>query len=172
MLAAFHYGNISYPSQDPPRIGLLSTIPSDAAKRLQDAVAAAADDGGNLPGTLSPSLLVLCIRPKFIYVCSHFELCTVRYLRGDTNRHWGRASGDVLVHRFGYVAFDKRWCARPEYKLVDTVPRVCYRSRRCFCYRFVTAMARAFCAPSRWFCGSTCSSTKDHVGSNSSVLRF
>ncbi|KAJ6598131.1 aspartic peptidase domain-containing protein [Mycena vulgaris] len=48
VLAAFHYGNITYPSADPPRIGLLSTVPADAGARLQTAIADAnAHNGGN-----------------------------------------------------------------------------------------------------------------------------
>ncbi|THG96042.1 hypothetical protein EW026_g5721 [Hermanssonia centrifuga] len=55
-LAAFHYGNLTHPSQDPPRIGLLSTIPTDAAERLRQAVSAAAEEGsGNFPATSQPA---------------------------------------------------------------------------------------------------------------------
>ncbi|KAJ7445989.1 aspartic peptidase domain-containing protein [Mycena galericulata] len=41
VLASFYYGNITYPSVDPPRIGLLSTVPSNAGALLQDALTAA-----------------------------------------------------------------------------------------------------------------------------------
>ncbi|KAI0266450.1 aspartic peptidase domain-containing protein [Gloeopeniophorella convolvens] len=52
VLAAFYYGNITHPSQDQPRIGLLSTVPSDAAERLQTVVQHANKSlGGNLPAT-------------------------------------------------------------------------------------------------------------------------
>ncbi|KAJ7724307.1 aspartic peptidase domain-containing protein [Mycena maculata] len=48
VLAAFYYGNITYPSVDPPRIGLLSTVPSNAGTLLQGALTAAqAQNGGN-----------------------------------------------------------------------------------------------------------------------------
>ncbi|KAK0211941.1 aspartic peptidase domain-containing protein [Armillaria fumosa] len=50
VLSAFHYGNLSYPSTDSPRIGLLSTVPEDASDRLIEAVMAASDSG-NLYGT-------------------------------------------------------------------------------------------------------------------------
>lgn len=49
-LVAFHYGNLTNPSQDPPRIGLLSTVPSNDQELLKQAVDAAAHDGGNFPG--------------------------------------------------------------------------------------------------------------------------
>jgi hypothetical protein len=29
-IAAFHYGNLTHPSVDPPSIGLMSTVPSNA----------------------------------------------------------------------------------------------------------------------------------------------
>ncbi|KAJ7489027.1 aspartic peptidase domain-containing protein [Mycena latifolia] len=48
VLAAFHYGNITYPSADPPRIGLLSTVPENADALLQSALTdAEAHNGGN-----------------------------------------------------------------------------------------------------------------------------
>ncbi|ETW75583.1 aspartic peptidase [Heterobasidion irregulare TC 32-1] len=48
-LVSFYYGNLTYPSKDAPRIGLLSTVPDDAAVQLQSAVSAAASSNGNLP---------------------------------------------------------------------------------------------------------------------------
>jgi hypothetical protein len=50
VLASFYYGNLSYPSQDPPRIGLLSTVPSNADARMEAAAASASAHGGNFPG--------------------------------------------------------------------------------------------------------------------------
>ncbi|KAJ6481460.1 aspartic peptidase domain-containing protein [Mycena vitilis] len=49
VLAAFYYGNITYPSVDIPRIGLRSTVPADGgAAALQTAVAGAiSQNGGN-----------------------------------------------------------------------------------------------------------------------------
>ncbi|EGN94451.1 hypothetical protein SERLA73DRAFT_188362 [Serpula lacrymans var. lacrymans S7.3] len=38
VLAAFYYGNLGMPSQDPARIGLLSTVPDNAADELASAV--------------------------------------------------------------------------------------------------------------------------------------
>lgn len=38
VFVAFYYGNLTHPSQDQPRVGLLSTVPPDAAERLQAAV--------------------------------------------------------------------------------------------------------------------------------------
>jgi hypothetical protein len=54
VFVAFYYGNLTHPSQDHPRVGLLSTVPSDAAQRLQAAVQLAnATHGGNFPGAIS-----------------------------------------------------------------------------------------------------------------------
>lgn len=59
VLAAFYYGSFTGLSQDPPRIGFLSTVPSDAGQRLEDAVSAASAEQYDLPGTkmLPPSSL-------------------------------------------------------------------------------------------------------------------
>ncbi|KAG6333102.1 hypothetical protein ID866_5985 [Astraeus odoratus] len=38
VLASFYYGSLSRPSEDPPRIGLLSTVPSDAGELLKQVV--------------------------------------------------------------------------------------------------------------------------------------
>jgi len=42
---AFHYGNLTHPSVDPPRIGFLSTVPANAAQLLIDAVNGAQQTG-------------------------------------------------------------------------------------------------------------------------------
>ncbi|KAI0051557.1 acid protease [Auriscalpium vulgare] len=50
VMASYYYGNLTYPSHDPPRIGLLSTVPSDAVERLKSVVNYANSSlGGNLP---------------------------------------------------------------------------------------------------------------------------
>ncbi|KAG7445536.1 acid protease [Guyanagaster necrorhizus] len=46
-LVAFHYGNLTYPSVDPPRVGFLSTVPDNADSLLQQAVQDAEANGGN-----------------------------------------------------------------------------------------------------------------------------
>lgn len=51
VLAAFHYGNLTHPSQDPARIGLLSTVPTDSSQKLKDVVEVASKKEGDLPGT-------------------------------------------------------------------------------------------------------------------------
>lgn len=45
VLASFHYGNLTHPSSNPPRIGLRSTVPSDAGARM-----IALNSGGGLQG--------------------------------------------------------------------------------------------------------------------------
>lgn len=42
---AFHYGNLTHPSVDPPRIGFLSTVPNNASQLLADAVKTAQQNG-------------------------------------------------------------------------------------------------------------------------------
>ncbi|KAF9456223.1 aspartic peptidase domain-containing protein [Collybia nuda] len=49
VLASYHYGNLTYPSQDPPRMGFLSTVPSDANDQMREAVKDASQNGGNFP---------------------------------------------------------------------------------------------------------------------------
>jgi hypothetical protein len=45
-LVAFHYGNLTHPSVDPPRIGFMSLVPPNAAELLKEAVQDAVEDGG------------------------------------------------------------------------------------------------------------------------------
>jgi len=53
VIVAFYYGNLTHPSQDEPRVGLLSTVPPDAAQRLQTSVQSHnATFGGNIPCAL------------------------------------------------------------------------------------------------------------------------
>ncbi|KAJ7141333.1 aspartic peptidase domain-containing protein [Mycena epipterygia] len=51
-LVAFHYGNLTNPSQDPPRIGFLSQVPNNATALLAQAVQDAVEDNGNFDSTL------------------------------------------------------------------------------------------------------------------------
>ncbi|KAF5372298.1 hypothetical protein D9615_009303 [Tricholomella constricta] len=67
VLPSYHYGNLTRPSRDRPRMGFLSTVPRDADDKLKAAVAAAAKDGGNFPSesTLLPFSLS-CFLPPFL----------------------------------------------------------------------------------------------------------
>jgi hypothetical protein len=56
VLASFYYGNLTYPSTDPPKIGFLSTVPPDADQKLKDASNAASAAGNVFPGEFRPSL--------------------------------------------------------------------------------------------------------------------
>jgi len=51
-LVAFHYGNLTHPSVDPPRIGFMSLVPPNAAELLKEAVQDAVEDGGVFENTL------------------------------------------------------------------------------------------------------------------------
>ncbi|EMD32366.1 hypothetical protein CERSUDRAFT_161745 [Gelatoporia subvermispora B] len=46
VLSALYYGNLTHPSRDPPRVGLLSSVPQNAGDALRDAVAQADAEGG------------------------------------------------------------------------------------------------------------------------------
>jgi len=50
VISSFYFGNISYPSQDPPKIGLFSTVPSNASD-IMKADASAAISAGTFPFT-------------------------------------------------------------------------------------------------------------------------
>ncbi|KAK2459962.1 hypothetical protein APHAL10511_007968 [Amanita phalloides] len=52
VLSAYYYGNLTYPSHDPPRMGFLSTVPHDAGERLIADVNNAADNGQNFPSRI------------------------------------------------------------------------------------------------------------------------
>lgn len=49
VISSFYYGNLTYPSQDPPRMGFLSTVPSDADDRMRAAVRTASHRDGTFP---------------------------------------------------------------------------------------------------------------------------
>ncbi|KZT11931.1 acid protease [Laetiporus sulphureus 93-53] len=51
-LAVFYYGNLTNPSVDPPRIGFMSMVPSNASELLDEAVSKAEKDGGDFSTTL------------------------------------------------------------------------------------------------------------------------
>ncbi|THU99843.1 acid protease [Dendrothele bispora CBS 962.96] len=51
-LVAFHYGNLTHPSVDPPRIGFLSMVPENANQLLIEAVNDAQANGGRFESTL------------------------------------------------------------------------------------------------------------------------
>lgn len=50
VMASYYFGNLSYPSRDPPRLGLLSTVPENAGDLLRAAVLAAKQANNNFPG--------------------------------------------------------------------------------------------------------------------------
>lgn len=49
---SFYFGNLTHPSVDPPRIGFMSTVPSDASKEYQNVIASAKQNGEIFPGML------------------------------------------------------------------------------------------------------------------------
>ncbi|KIJ46018.1 hypothetical protein M422DRAFT_29439 [Sphaerobolus stellatus SS14] len=53
-LVAFYFGNVTHPSVDPPRIGFLSTVPSNAAALYSSAISSAQKTGGIIFATQNP----------------------------------------------------------------------------------------------------------------------
>ncbi|OCH87952.1 acid protease [Obba rivulosa] len=51
-MVVFYYGNLSHPSVDPPRMGFMSVVPSNASLLLQDAISSAQQDGGVFSSTV------------------------------------------------------------------------------------------------------------------------
>ncbi|KAF9042966.1 aspartic peptidase domain-containing protein [Panaeolus papilionaceus] len=47
--SSYYFGNLSYPSKDPPKMGFLSTVPADADQKMKDAVEAARKADHNFP---------------------------------------------------------------------------------------------------------------------------
>lgn len=59
VLAAFHYGSFMRPSQNPPRVGLLSTVDANAGKQLCDDKHRAEVEHEGYPSTSLLSILFL-----------------------------------------------------------------------------------------------------------------
>ncbi|KAJ3572338.1 hypothetical protein NP233_g3142 [Leucocoprinus birnbaumii] len=55
VMSAFYYGDLQYPSRDPPRVGLMSTVPQDASERLQIAIKSANSGDGSFPYSSEPA---------------------------------------------------------------------------------------------------------------------
>jgi hypothetical protein len=68
-VVAFHYGNLTHPSVDPPRIGFLSIVPNNASQLLTDAVKSA-QQNGNFEG----ALILLITLPLFTHAFSQPRL--------------------------------------------------------------------------------------------------
>jgi hypothetical protein len=101
VLASFYYGNLTYPSTDPPKIGFLSTVPSDADQELKNASNAASAAGNMFPGEFRPSLHsrhLFLVLVSFLYIQalslltydpSVIGTCTIRNVhRGDYVDEW------------------------------------------------------------------------------------
>lgn len=71
-LVAFYYGNLTHPSQDPPRIGFMSMVPANASQILEGDVSAAQADGGSF----SSKHRVLC--SEFLLLLWHTNVASLR----------------------------------------------------------------------------------------------
>jgi hypothetical protein len=79
VLSAYHYGNLTYPSEDPPRMGFKSTVPPNASELLQSAVASAAKFE-NFPSTFK---FIQCFIILYLPLTSPIRSA----LRSRTHRH-------------------------------------------------------------------------------------
>ena len=70
-LTTCYYGNLTYPSKDPPKMGFLSTVPSDASSKMQSAVSAAAKANNNFPSMFFffKNLILLGLPILFFLFC-------------------------------------------------------------------------------------------------------
>ena len=75
VLTSYYYGNLSYPSRDPPRMGFLSTVPANAAELLQQAVSAARQANDNFPCMIN---LTADIAQGLTFLPSCCGTCTVQ----------------------------------------------------------------------------------------------
>ncbi|KAK7044361.1 peptidase A1 domain-containing protein [Favolaschia claudopus] len=67
-IVAFHFGNLTHPSQDPPRIGFVSRVPDNAAEELEEAVDEAVENGGNFESVPVLSPADADVKPKVTVV--------------------------------------------------------------------------------------------------------
>ncbi|KAJ8514277.1 hypothetical protein ONZ45_g8163 [Pleurotus djamor] len=64
-LVAFHYGNLTHPSVDPPRIGFLSLVPQNISEVFAQAVQDARNSGGNFESpTATAGVPVTTVSPS------------------------------------------------------------------------------------------------------------
>jgi hypothetical protein len=94
-VVAFHFGNLTHPSVDPPRIGFLSTVPNNADSLLQVAIDDAAQNGGKFESTfeLAPTAVV-ADHPKSTIVIS-----TAPGTRFTASSKGGQASSTTAANR-------------------------------------------------------------------------
>ncbi|GJJ14233.1 hypothetical protein Clacol_008496 [Clathrus columnatus] len=68
VVSSFYLGNLTHPSVDPPRIGLLSTVPSNADDLYNKAIATAEQNGNIFPGFIidppAPSAAFTTVDPS------------------------------------------------------------------------------------------------------------
>ena len=85
-VVAFHFGNLTHPSVDPPRIGLLSTVPNNADSLLQNAIQDAVENGGKFE---CECYSLSHFPPLIAFGCSNLRTCT----------HCGRSRPSRKHHR-------------------------------------------------------------------------
>lgn len=69
VLSAYYFGNITYPSRDPPKVGFLSTVPNNARDLMKDAVDTASMLGG-FPSQSCLRNMMLAFSYFYVYRCA------------------------------------------------------------------------------------------------------
>lgn len=92
VLAAFHYGSLIRPSQDPPRVGLLSTVDVSAGKELCDDKHQAEREHQGYPSTSLHYLHFLYLFTTFLGVASDCRTATCIAPTCSGYRGWGCTS--------------------------------------------------------------------------------
>ncbi|KAL4246838.1 peptidase A1 family protein [Abortiporus biennis] len=119
-IVAFYYGNLTHPSVDPPRIGFLSTVPSNADDQLKSAVKKAQDNKGQFHSKVdvapTPTGSLLNVSPTSISFMPPMSTGIVQNIANgpssDSRLHTDRAryctSFDMVTHPRPTGAKDSR----------------------------------------------------------------
>ncbi|KAH7890581.1 aspartic peptidase domain-containing protein [Phlebopus sp. FC_14] len=99
VLAAFYYGSLARPSQDPPRIGLLSTIDPNASKALCDDKHRAENDHTDYPDLVEPA--PASVPPSRSTGIDGVPLAQVPSMTKSGTSRFGGGSGRMVNHANG-----------------------------------------------------------------------
>jgi len=92
-LTTYYFGNLSYPSKDPPKMGFLSTVPPDANSRMHSAALAAAKANNNFPAVSEPAPTGI-----FVQVGTNAKgVPQATYQTNSASRHVGAAVESVGI---------------------------------------------------------------------------
>jgi len=99
---AFHYGNLTHPSVDPPRIGFLSTVPNNASQLLVDAVKTAQQNGKfESTSQVAPTTTVANVNPTTLSMSSVVMPSSsgaISTIQHSTHSQKNSAAGSIRSH--------------------------------------------------------------------------